>query len=69
MSLDLVLFTIADQPFTLGQLLLIPTVLVVGYLLVRWLAHLITRRLAARAAEADIIRWLTKPKCRIAPAD
>ena len=36
MSLDGVMFSIAGQEFTLGQLLIIPTLLMVGYLGIRW---------------------------------
>jgi hypothetical protein len=60
MPLDLILFTLAGQPFTLGQLLLIPAVLVAGYLSVRWFAHLIARRMAARQVEADVIHLVRR---------
>jgi len=60
MTLDLVLFTLADQPFTLGQLLLIPAVLVTGYLLVRWMAKIIASRMVARRIEAGVIHLVRR---------
>jgi small-conductance mechanosensitive channel len=68
MSLDLILFSLSGQPFTLGQLLLIPAVLVAGYLSVRWLAHLIASRMAARQIEADVIHLVRRIFCVIALA-
>lgn len=47
MSFDEVIFTLSVQDFTLGQLLVIPATLFVGFLLIHWLARLITNRLAA----------------------
>jgi len=60
MSLNEVLFTISGQEFTLGQLLLIPTVLIVGYLAIKWLARIITNRLVARNMQPDIVHLIRR---------
>ena len=60
MSLDEVMFTISGQEFTLGQLLIIPTVLIVGYLGIRWLARVITNRMVARKMQPDIVHLIRR---------
>ena len=60
MTLDDVIFTISGQEFTLGQLLIIPTVLIVGYLLISWLARVITGRLVARNMQPDIVHLIRR---------
>ncbi|MDH5354429.1 MAG: mechanosensitive ion channel [Gammaproteobacteria bacterium] len=60
MSLDEVMFTIYGQDFTLGQLVIIPTVLIVGYLAIHWLARVITNRLVALDMQPDIIHLVRR---------
>lgn len=60
MALDDVIFTISGQEFTLGQLLIIPTVLILGYLLISWLARVITGRLVARNMQPDIVHLIRR---------
>ncbi len=60
MALDDVIFTFSDQSFTLGQMLLIPTVLIVGYLAIQWLARIITNRLVARNMQADVVHLVRR---------
>ena len=60
MSLEEVLFTISGQDFTIGQLVIIPTVLIVGYLTIRWLARIITGRLVALNMEPDIVHLIRR---------
>jgi len=60
MSLDEVMFTISGQEFTFGQLLIIPTTLIVGYLGIRWLARIITNRLMARNVQPDIVHLIRR---------
>ena len=60
MSLDEVMFSISGQEFTLGQLLIIPTVLIAGYLGIRWLARIITNRLVARKMQPDIVHLIRR---------
>lgn len=60
MALNDVIFTISDQSFTLGQLLIIPTVLIVGYITIGWLAKLITSRMIARKMQADVIHLVRR---------
>lgn len=60
MPLNEVMFTISDQAFTLGQILIIPVVLIVGYLAIRWLAMLISRSLTARDMRADVVHLVRR---------
>lgn len=60
MSLNEVLFTISSQDYTLGQLIIIPTILIVGYLMIRWLARIITARLVARHMQPDIVHLIRR---------
>ena len=60
MSLDDVLFTISGEDFTLGQLVVIPSVLIFGYLLTRWLARAITVRLVAHKIHPDIVHLIRR---------
>ncbi len=60
MSLDEVLFTISGQDFTLGQLIVIPIVLIVGYLVIRWMARIITTRLVARHMQPDVVHLIRR---------
>ena len=60
MSFDDVILTLSGQEFTLGQILIIPTVLIVGYLAIRWLARIITHRLVARNMQADVVHLVRR---------
>ena len=60
MSLDDVIISLAGQEVTLGQLLIIPTVLIVGFLVIRWLGKIITNRLAARKVQADVVHLVRR---------
>ena len=60
MSLDEVLFTISGQDFTLGQLVIIPIVLIVGYLVIRWMARIITVRLVAGHMQPDVVHLIRR---------
>lgn len=60
MSFNEVIFSVSDQDFSLGQLLLIPAVLIIGYLVIRWLARIITKRLVARNLQADVVHLVRR---------
>jgi len=60
MSLNDVIFTLSGQDFTLSQLLIIPTVLIVGWLTIGWLAKMITKRLTARNMQPDIVHLIRR---------
>jgi small-conductance mechanosensitive channel len=60
MSLNEVIFNLSGQDFTLGQLLVIPSTLIIGYLLIKWLAALITSRLAARNMQPDLVHLIRR---------
>ncbi|MCC2617587.1 mechanosensitive ion channel [Aestuariibacter halophilus] len=49
------LFTLADHTFTLGELLLAPTVVIVGLLTLKWLAHQLSKRLIKKGISADVV--------------
>lgn len=54
------LFTISGQPISVGQLLLVPVLLLISYLLTNWVSRLISKRLAARHMSADVIQLLVR---------
>ena len=60
MSFDQVIFTFYDQTFTLGQLIVIPVVLILGYLSISWLSRLITNRLTAHDLQPDVVHLIRR---------
>ena len=60
MSFDQVIFTFYDQTFTLGQLIIIPVVLILGYLSISWLSRLITNRLTAHDLQPDVVHLIRR---------
>ena len=60
MYLNDVIFTLSGQDFTLGQILIIPTVLIVGWFAIGWLAKMITTRLTARNMQPDIVHLIRR---------
>ncbi len=53
-------FTIAEQPVTLGGLLLIPFIIYIGLLLTKWMVKLITKRLTTNKTDPNIIHLLQR---------
>ena len=60
MSFDEVIFTISGQDFTLGHLLIVPTIIVLGYLVIKWLARVITNRMMARNLQPDLVHLIRR---------
>ena len=60
MSLNQEILTISGQTFTLGQLLIFPTTLIVGYLAIRWLARIITNRMVAHQVQPDLVHLIRR---------
>ena len=58
--LALKVFTVSQQPITLGGLLLIPLFLIVGYMLTSWGIKLITKRLVKNKTDPNIIHLLQR---------
>jgi len=54
------LFSLGDREVTTGQILIIPTLLVIGYVLTRWLARVISTRLAARDVSPDLVHLVRR---------
>lgn len=52
--------TLAGQSITVGQWFIVPTILVVGYLLTKWLARIISNKLTAKKVDADIIHLVRR---------
>ena len=52
--------TISEQPITLGDLLMIPLLLVVGILITKWGVKLITNRLTTKKTDPNIIHLLQR---------
>ena len=60
MTLNEVVFTISGQEFTFGQLLIVPVVMIFGYLLINWTTRILTRRMVAHAMEPDIVHLVRR---------
>ncbi|MFT5218400.1 MAG: small-conductance mechanosensitive channel [Planctomycetota bacterium] len=60
MNLNTVLFTLSEQEFTLGQLLIIPATAIVGIIIIRWLAQVITNRMLARHIQPDLVHLMRR---------
>jgi small-conductance mechanosensitive channel len=58
--LSLTLITIADEPISLGDILFIPVVLIVGFFATKWIVGTITRRLTSKKTDPNIIHLLRR---------
>ena len=58
--LDKIIISIGEQQITVGQLLVVPTLLFIGFLLTRWLARSLAKRLAAKNANPDLIHLIRR---------
>ena len=54
------LLTVSDQAITVGDILLIPVVLILGVLLTRWVARLLTRRLISKNTDPNVVHLLQR---------
>ena len=54
------IITISDRDITLGTVLLIPVVLLMGVLITRWLVKLLTNRLTSKKTDPNIIHLLQR---------
>ena len=54
------LFTISDQTITVSQVLVVPTVLVVGFILIRWAGKYFVSKMKAKDVNADVIQLVTR---------
>ena len=53
-------FSLGDQQVTFGQLLIVPTLLIVGLLLTKWLVRIVSNRLASRNVNPDVIHLVRR---------
>ena len=53
-------FSIAEQPVTLGGLLLIPFIIYIGLLVTKWMVKLVTKRLTTNKTDPNIIHLLQR---------
>ena len=60
MNLNTVLFTLSGQEFTLAQLLIVPATVIVGIIIIRWLAQVITNRMLARNIQPDLVHLMRR---------
>lgn len=58
--LSLEVITFSEQPITLGELFLIPLLLVIGIYLTKWAIKLITNRLTTKKTDPNIIHFLQR---------
>ena len=54
------LFTLSDQTVTVGQVLLVPTVVLIGLFLIRWGGRKLVSRMEARSLNADIVQLISR---------
>jgi len=54
------LFQLGEQPVTILQLLIVPLLVIFGFLLIRWGERLIANRLAARSVNPDVVHLIRR---------
>ena len=54
------LLVVSDQTITLGQLLLVPTFVLVGFIVVRWSGRIISSQLTAKQVNADVVQLISR---------
>ena len=59
-SFDTTLFSIGDQAVTIGQILFVPALLGIGFVLVRWGGRTISNRLTDRKLNPDVVHLIRR---------
>ena len=54
------LLSFSGQALTLGQILLVPLIVILGLLVIRWLAGLIRRRMVAKQINPDVVQLVSR---------
>jgi small-conductance mechanosensitive channel len=54
------LLSFTDPPITTGQILIVPTIVIVGFILVRWTGRIITSRLTNSNVNPDVIQLISR---------
>jgi small-conductance mechanosensitive channel len=54
------IITISEQPISLGELLMIPLLLVAGVIIIKWFVKLITKRLTSKKTDPNVIHLLQR---------
>lgn len=54
------IFTISEQPISLGELLLIPFIIYIGLLVTKWTARIVTKRLTSKNTDPNLIHLLQR---------
>ncbi|GAA6206047.1 mechanosensitive ion channel domain-containing protein [Thalassotalea sp. SU-HH00458] len=54
------IFTISEQPISLGELLLIPLIIYVGLVLTKWTTRFVTHRLTTKKTDPNLIHLLQR---------
>ena len=58
--LEAPILTFAEHTITVGQILILPTVIIIGYMIARWLERVIVNRLTAAKVKSDIIHLVRR---------
>lgn len=58
--LNISITSIEDQPITVGDILLIPVLLVIGFFLTKWIVKKITKRLTTQKTDPNVIHLLQR---------
>ncbi|WP_448564342.1 mechanosensitive ion channel family protein [Thalassotalea ganghwensis] len=54
-ALELQVFSVQEQPITVGDILFIPVLLIIGILLTKWLVKTVTKRLTSNNTDPNVI--------------
>ncbi|HEY5646020.1 MAG TPA: mechanosensitive ion channel domain-containing protein [Pseudomonadales bacterium] len=58
--LNTVILTLGDRPVTVLQILSVPALLIIGFLLIRWAGGALSRRLIARSVNPDLVHLVRR---------
>ncbi|WP_413701243.1 mechanosensitive ion channel family protein [Psychromonas sp. KJ10-10] len=58
--INITVFNVAEQPVTVGDILLIPLLLLIGYSLTKWMMKAITKRLVMNKTDPNVIHLLQR---------
>lgn len=53
-------FSVGEQPITLGSILLMPVILILGILCTRWLVRILTNRLSSKKVDPNVIHLMQR---------
>tara|TARA_R110001583_G_scaffold69129_2_gene196162 strand:- start:1712 stop:2578 length:867 start_codon:yes stop_codon:yes gene_type:complete len=58
--INITVFKVAEQPVTVGDILFIPLLILIGYTLAKWVMKIITKRLVTKKTDPNVIHLLQR---------